>query len=73
VSKIAEFTKLVNDHDLTYSYSDDGRVWQRGQNQRDKIVALAKEIDLETVRTIWNAKVDRTLVEGYREPFYWKG
>lgn len=73
MSKIEEFCKLVNDHDLTYAYSDDGRVWQSGQNQRDKIVALSKEFDLETVRTIWNAMVDRKLLAGYREPFYWKG
>lgn len=72
MSKLAEFTKLVDEHDLTYDYSDDGAVWRRGVAERDAIKALALELPREDVERIWNARVDRTLREGYREPFYWR-
>lgn len=72
MSKLEEFTKLVNGHDLTYSYSDDGGVWRRGQAQRDAIRELAKELPREDVERVWNAMVDRSLVPDAREPFYWR-
>lgn len=72
MDKIEEFTKLVDQHDLTYDYSDDGAVWRRGCAQKDAIRALAQELPREDVERIWNAKVDRYLVEDARAPFYWR-
>ena len=69
---IEEFTELVNYHDLTYSYSDDGRVWSRGQAQYDKIVAASKQFAPEDVKRVWDAMVDRALLQNFREPFYWR-
>jgi hypothetical protein len=72
IDKQARFEKLVAEHDLTYNYSDDGSVWRRGQAQRDEIVALAKELPEADVIRIWDAKVDRTLVESVRKDWYWR-
>lgn len=69
---IKQFKDMVSNHDLTYSYSDDGAVWRRGQAAKDAIVALAKTLDREICVEIWNAKVDKTLSPDFRAPFYWK-
>ncbi len=70
--QLDEFEKLVNGHDLTYDYSDDGSVWRNGQAQYARIKEAAKQFPIEDVKRIWNAKVDRTLIEGHRETFYWR-
>lgn len=70
--KLEEFEALVNSHDLTYDYSDDGSVWRAGQAQYAKIKEAAKTLPIEDVKRIWKAKVDKTLVEGARENFYWR-
>ncbi len=67
-----EFTKLVNDHDLTYMYSDDGSCFRRGTAEKDAIVAASITFDQDFVRETWNAMVDRRMAEGYREQFYWR-
>jgi hypothetical protein len=72
-SKIAHLTRLIDAHDLTFMYSDDGGVCRRGQAELDEIRELAKDVDPEVVRKVWDAKVDRHLAEGFREQFYWRG
>ncbi len=69
---LEEFEVMVNRHDLTYSYSDDHSVWSRGSSNYKAIRAEAKQFPLEDVKRIWNAAVDRKLIEGAREPFYWR-
>lgn len=66
------FEHLVKNHDLTYSYSDDAKVWRVGEEQLRAIKEAAKSLPLEDVKRIWNAKVDKTLVEGSREAYYWR-
>lgn len=66
------FKQLVEQHDITYSYSDDASVWRRGHEQRERIAELAKQLPAEEVEAIWNAKVDRCLLPDYRQPFYWR-
>jgi hypothetical protein len=68
-----EFERLVDEHDLTYQYSDDGHVFRRGSASEAKIRAAAEQFDPAEVKRVWDAMVDRTLAEGYRETFYWKG
>lgn len=68
---IKEFEKMVNGHDLTYSYSDDGSVYRNGVAQENCIKEAAKQFPVEEVKRIWDAMVDRKLVEGARYPFYW--
>lgn len=69
---LKEFEEMVNRHDLTYSYSDDGRVYDNGLAQERAIMKAAKEFPIDDVKRIWNAMVDRKLIESAREQFYWK-
>lgn len=67
-----EFRTLCRQHDLTYEYSDDHFVWQRGSESLAKIRAKAKELPREVAVRIWNEVVDTKLVEDARPMFHWK-
>lgn len=69
---LEQFKKFVDEHDLTYSYSDDHRCYQKGQAQLDAIKAMAQILPRADVVRIWNEKVDRCLMPQFREQFYWK-
>jgi hypothetical protein len=69
---LEEFEREVNYHDLTYGYSDDHSVWQRGSAHYSKIVEAAKDFPREDVERIWNAMVDRFLKSDFRSQFYWR-
>jgi len=62
-AKLEKFKELVNAHDLTYSYSDDFRVWARGQDSWAAINEAAKGLDPKECCAIWNAKVRKELGE----------
>lgn len=66
------FREMCERHDLTYSYSDDGRVWQRGEESLRKIKEKAKSMPQDEVKQIWDSIVDSKIAEGYRKPFYWR-
>ena len=68
----AAFVALVNDHDLTYDFSEDGRVWRAGQASYQKIKSEAVKFDRAFVVEVWNASVDHKIVPSSREMFYWK-
>lgn len=70
-TKVERFRSLVASHDLTYTYSDDGRCYSRGKAQREEIERLRDEIGLERATAIWNENVDRRISEPYRAGFYW--
>ena len=67
---LEEFAKMGAQHDLTYNYTDDGRVWRLGQESYDRVVAAAKQFPRADVVRIWNQEVDRKLVDG--TGVYWK-
>jgi hypothetical protein len=69
---LEEFEKEVNRHDLTYSYSDDHSCWSRGAAHYDKIHKAAMTLPRADVERIWNAMVDKRLVEEARSQFYWQ-
>ncbi len=69
---LEEFEQEVKHHDLTYSYSDDHSVWQRGSAHYAKIYEAAKSLPREEVERIWNARVDSYLIESARAQFYWR-
>jgi hypothetical protein len=71
-ASLAEFEQMVDRHDLTYSYSDDGEWWRRGHAQFDAIIAAARELPIEDVKRIWNAKCDTCLTSSAAPDFYWK-
>lgn len=68
---IKEFEKMVNGHDLTYSYSDDSSVYRNGVHQENRIKEAAKQFPIDDVKRIWNEMVDNKLIESARKPFYW--
>ncbi len=67
-----EFIKMVNDHDLTYTYSDDGAMFRRGADSLYAIKAAGHNFDRAFVVETWNAAVNAKLKEGFRTGFYWK-
>lgn len=69
---IEEFAQLVARHDLTFMYSDDPYWYHRGSQELAEIKAFGAFLPREDVVRIWNSEVDRKLVEGARESFYWK-
>ena len=68
---LKEFKKMVRDHDLTYSYSDDHRCYTKGAAEYDKILKEAKTLPRADVVKIWNAVVDKKLMSFARSSFYW--
>lgn len=72
IETLEDFERACAAHDLTYSYSDDGRWWRAGLESERQIQEAAKKFPREDVERIWNAQVDRKLVESVREQFYWR-
>jgi len=68
----SEFARLVRQHDLTFAFTDDHRVWLAGQDSLTKIMMMRGKLDEDVANAIWNAEVDRKLAsEEARERFYW--
>ena len=64
------FREMVRKHDVSYNYSDDHSVWTRGQAQRDKLVAYAKQnLTKEDAARIWNEEVSKMFRDP--TPFLW--
>lgn len=70
-AKVEQFCSLVASHDLTYTFSDDSRSYDRGRAQLEAIERLKAEIPKDRAVAIWNNNVDRKLAEPYRADFYW--
>jgi hypothetical protein len=68
----AEFEEACKRHDLTFEYSDDHSVWQRGCSSLAKLRAMANELGLDKAVPIWNRIVDTKLVADARQQFYWR-
>ena len=52
VTKLEEFAALIHAHDLGYQYSDDSRVWARGDAQRQALLSLAVHLSRVEVEVI---------------------
>lgn len=65
---LMEFTKLCREHDLTYAMSDDHRVWQRGEEQRKRMLQFMREHNIpgKEAAAIFN----RIHGQAPGEPFY---
>lgn len=50
--KIQEYVSRLKEHDWTYQFSDDGRMRQRGEAERDILQSMRKELDPDY--EIWN-------------------
>ena len=66
------FLGMCMNHDLTHSMSDDHSYWLTGTAQLRRIRAAATELGMERATEIWNAVVDKKMMESAREMFYWK-
>lgn len=55
--KINEFKQLLNDHDVTFDYSDDPGVYTRGIKSLEAIREYAKQLPLPIAITCWNARM----------------
>ena len=68
----SDFARLVRQHDLTFAFTDDHRVWLAGQDSLTKIMMMRGKLAEDVANAIWNAEVDRKLAsEEARERFYW--
>lgn len=67
----AQFRKMCEHHDLTYTYSDDGRAYRAGAASLDRVKEFAKKLPREDAVRIWNEVVDTKIAEGYRAGFHW--
>lgn len=66
------FAAMCAAHDLTYDYSDDFRAYQKGARESSLIQQAATLLGNDVAFPIWNAEVDKKLLEGSREMFYWR-
>ena len=67
------FREMCEYHDITYTYSDDGSVYRRGEAQYMDIVEFADSLPRETAVKIWNEVVDKKfLYEQDRKEYRWK-
>ena len=69
---IEQFRVAVQNHDVTYDYSDDHQVWRRGGAQLAEINRLAALIPRETAVKIWNERMDKYFVASEAPRWYWK-
>jgi hypothetical protein len=54
----------LQSHDWHYSYSDDGRVWQKGEDEWKAIKQMVSELDPAAARSIW----ERVALKGFAFP-----
>jgi len=71
---LVEIKKLITDHDLTYSFSDSGVSYERGDREykviKNAIATLTRE-DKATIIDHWNKTVGEKLIEDVRKEFEW--
>jgi hypothetical protein len=71
ITTLEDFKRACEAHDLTYSYSDDGRWWRAGCESHERIVKAAEKFPREDVERIWNAVVDTKVIPDAAPQFYW--
>lgn len=57
---VEQYRQMLRNHDWTYEYSDDHRVWTAGRRAREALVAKQRAYDPDGV--IWN----EIAPEGYK-------
>lgn len=70
-NNIELFTEMCRKHDLTYSYSDDGKVYDAGKAQYQEIVEFAKNLPRHVAVKIWNESVEKKLIEYAWKDYKW--
>lgn len=67
-----QFREMCKAHDLTFEYSDDSRVYNRGNEQLKAIEAAAKELPPGVAAEIWNRVVREKVLPGHEAGYLWK-
>lgn len=71
--RLNQFREMCQNHDITYTYSDDGSVYRRGETQYKEIVEFSKSLSHEDAVKIWNEVVDKKFLhERDRADYRWK-
>lgn len=68
-----EFRAMCKAHDLTFTYSDDGAVYDRGRKQLLAIREAAKELPPGMAAEIWSQVVREKILPGYEKQYPWEG
>jgi len=67
-NEYTELERMIKNHDMFYSFSDDHKAYMKGLDEKNAILALAKKLDHDKAIEIWN-KVCRSKEMPSR--FYW--
>ena len=67
---VAEYNRLNKDHDYSYMYSDDGRVWRRGEKQSNELSQLYSQLTPEEKDLVglYNNQILRRGLQQFRKP-----
>jgi hypothetical protein len=66
------FRDMCEKHDLTYTYSDDGRTYSKGEAEYKAIVEFSKKIPREMAVKIWNETVEKKMQSFVWDEYKWK-
>lgn len=67
---VAEYNRLNKDHDYSYMYSDDGRVWRRGNEESKALQAIYDKLTPEEKDLVglYNNHILRRGLEQFSRP-----
>lgn len=71
MDNIQKFRELCASHDLTYTYSDDGKTYSRGDAQYKEIIELSKTMPRDVAVQIWNENVEKKIIQHSWNEFKW--
>lgn len=67
-----EFFEMCKAHDLTFGYSDDGRVYRAGHASYQRIQEAANLLPRERAVAIWNTVVDTKIQPEFVDQWKWQ-
>ena len=70
--KCETFREMCEGHDITYSWSDDYKVYSRGELQYLDLVEYSKSIPRNLAVQIWNQTVEKKLRKEVWDEYKWK-
>lgn len=68
----SEFEEMCRRFDLTYTYSDDHRAYERGRKQYQELLTARRQLGDTLAVPIYNKVVSEKLTESFAPQFFWK-
>jgi len=65
--RISLLRTLLDRHDLTYDYSDDARVWEKGRQSYSLIMEVAETVPRKYFNIEWNRLVRKSFNKDFLE------